>query len=142
MQRPLGVILERRRRPERSHHRVADELLHRPARPLDLCRHRVIETVEQRARALRVLRAAELGRADEVGKEDRGELPLLRRLRLPFDRRGAARTKARVGREGGSALGAGRHVADCRADWRNTQSFATHSFPVSEERPRFRRLSQ
>ena len=51
VQRPFGVILERRRRPERSHHRIADELLHCPTRPLDLPRHRVVETVDTRVRS-------------------------------------------------------------------------------------------
>jgi hypothetical protein len=62
VQRPLGVVLVRRRRAERRHHRVADELLDRPARPLDLCRHRVVEPVEQRPYPLRILVPGQRGR--------------------------------------------------------------------------------
>ena len=47
VQRALGVILERGGRAERRHHCIAGELLHRPARALDLGRHRVVEAIEQ-----------------------------------------------------------------------------------------------
>ena len=80
VERTLRVILLCRGRTEGCHDRVADELLDRPAGVVDLGRHRVVEAVEEGARALRVLRVRELGRADEVGEENGRELPLLARL--------------------------------------------------------------
>src|SRR5207248_11262561 len=70
----------------------------------------VVEAVEHDARPLRVLRAADSGRADEVGEKYCRELALLRRLRRPPDGRRAGRTEASVGRKPGSALGTGRHM--------------------------------
>ena len=82
MQGPLGVVLERARGAEHCHHGVAGELLDRAAGELDLLCHRVVEAVEQRARPLRILRAAKLGRADEVGEDDGRELSLARSSEL------------------------------------------------------------
>ena len=93
MERPLGVILERSRRPECRHYCVAGELLDGPTGALDLGRHRVVEAVEQRTRALRILRVGERGRADEVGEDDGRELALLGRRRVPHDGRRARRTE-------------------------------------------------
>ena len=60
---------------EDGHHRVAGDLLDRPpARPIR--RHRVVEALELDARPLRVLLLAERRRADEVGEDDGGQLPL------------------------------------------------------------------
>ena len=61
VQRTLRVILERRRRAEGRHHRVANELLNRPAGRFDLSCHRVVEAVEDDPRPLRVLRPGECG---------------------------------------------------------------------------------
>ena len=68
VKRALGVIFERDRRAEDGHDGVSGELLHRPAGPLDLVRHRVVEALEQGADALRVSIAGVRGRADEVGE--------------------------------------------------------------------------
>ena len=76
MQRPLGVVLVRLGGAEDRHHRVARELLDRAAGAADLVRHRVVEPLQQRPRALRVLLLAERRRADEVGEEHGGQLPL------------------------------------------------------------------
>ena len=46
MQRALRVILKGSRRAECRHHRVACELLNRPAGALDFLRHRIVEAVE------------------------------------------------------------------------------------------------
>ena len=81
VQRPLGVVLERGGRAERGHHRIARELLDGAAGVLDLLGHRVVEAVQERARPLRVLRVAELSRADEIREQHRCELSLLDRLR-------------------------------------------------------------
>jgi hypothetical protein len=51
------VVLMRRRRPERRHHRVTDELLDRPP-ALRLRRHGVIKTIEQRPDPFRILAPA------------------------------------------------------------------------------------
>ena len=75
VQRPLGVILERNGGAEHRHHGVAGELLDGPAGGIDFLGHGIVEAVEQRPRSLRILRPAELGRADEVGEHDRRELP-------------------------------------------------------------------
>ena len=56
VQCPLRVILVRRRRAEGGHYGVADELLDRPARSLNLVSHGVVEAVEQDTGALRILR--------------------------------------------------------------------------------------
>ena len=50
VERPLGMVLVRGRRAERRHDGVADELLDRAARAVDLGGHRVVEAVEHRAR--------------------------------------------------------------------------------------------
>src|SRR6266540_514493 len=75
VQRPLRVVLERRRCSEGRHHGVAGELLEGAACALDLIRHRRVEAVEERPRALGIL-LAELGRAHEVGEQHRGDLAL------------------------------------------------------------------
>ena len=74
VQRALGVVLERGRRTERRHHRIAGELLERAAGQPHLLRHRLVEAVEQQPRALGIL-LAQLRRADEIGEEDGRDLP-------------------------------------------------------------------
>ena len=78
MERALRVVLERAGAEDR-HHRVAGELLDRPARELDLLAHRVVEALELRADALRITIARVRRRADEVGEENRDELALFTR---------------------------------------------------------------
>ena len=51
----------------------------RPAGALDLGGHRVVETLEQDADALRIAIAGVGGRADEVGEQDRDQLALFAR---------------------------------------------------------------
>ena len=77
VERTLGVVLLRRRRPEDGHHRVAGELLDRAARELDLLLHRCVEALQPRTHALRVLTVGERGRAREVGEENRRDLALV-----------------------------------------------------------------
>jgi hypothetical protein len=79
MEGPLRVVLVRRRSAEGGHHRVADELLDRAARAVDLGSHRVVEAVEHRPRALGILSTPELRGADEIRKENRHEFALLGR---------------------------------------------------------------
>ena len=76
VQRALGVVLVRLGDAEDGHDRVAGELLDRAAGAADLVRHRVVEPLQQHTRALRVLLFPERRRADEVGEEHGGQLPL------------------------------------------------------------------
>ncbi|MBM2824230.1 MAG: hypothetical protein HW413_2976 [Thermoleophilia bacterium] len=93
VQRALGVILERCRGAEHRHHGVADELLDRSARGFDLRGHSVVEALEHRPRSLRVQRAAELGRAHQVGEHERHQLPFAL-VETGIYRRGARRAEA------------------------------------------------
>ena len=115
MEGALGVVLVCGRSTERGHHRVADELLDRAAGALDLGSHCVVEAVEHDPRPLRILRAPECRRADEIGEEYGRDLPLSGGLRVAPDRRGAARTEARPLREDCTALLADSHEEDCPA---------------------------
>ena len=103
VQSPLGVVLVRRRSAEAGHHRIAGELLHRPAGTIDLGRHRLVEADKESARALGVRRAGELRRADKVSEENRRQLALFRRRRR-IHRRGAGGAEACVSVEAGAAL--------------------------------------
>ena len=77
VQRSLCVILERRRRPEHRHDGVPRELLDRPAGSLDLLGHGFVEALEAQANPFGILVSRQRGRADEVGEENRDELPFL-----------------------------------------------------------------
>ena len=57
--------------PKAGHHRVAGELLDRPAGTLDLGRHRLVEADQKCASALRVRGGGEDSRADQVREDDR-----------------------------------------------------------------------
>src|SRR5262249_37443595 len=65
---------------ERGHHRVANELLHRPAGTLYLGRHHFVEALEDCARPLWVIAVGQRRGADQIRKDDRRQLPLLARL--------------------------------------------------------------
>ena len=86
----LGVVLVRDRRAEHRHHRVADELLDRAAVALELGAQARVVRREHRAHVLRVEPFGARRRADEVGEEDRDDLPLLARRRRLGRERGAA----------------------------------------------------
>ena len=106
VQRALGVVLERSRHAECRHDRIAGELLDRAPRTFDLVGHRVVEAIEQDARALGILRASEGRRPNEVGEDNGCDLPLAG-SRLGLHRSGAARAEASAGRELGTARGTG-----------------------------------
>ncbi len=106
LQRPLGVILLRRRCAEDGDDRVTDELLDGAAPERDLGRHRVVEAIEQVTRMLRIEGPAEFRRADEIREEEGCELPLTRGgLRLGRGR--ARRAEPCTLRQSGSADSAG-----------------------------------
>jgi len=58
--------------------RVADELLHRPAAERALGFHRVVEALEAVSRVLGIELGTHRRRADEIGVQDRRQLPLHR----------------------------------------------------------------
>ena len=78
-QRALRIVLVRDRRAKQTDDRVADELLNRPADPLELPSKTPVVRREACPHVLGV-RAVGCGRrADEVGVEDGDDLPLLAR---------------------------------------------------------------
>ncbi len=81
--RALGVVLVRGRRAEQRHHRVADELLDRPAAPLELGAQTRVVGLEDRAHVLRIHLLGPRGEPDEVGEEDGHDLALLARRAQP-----------------------------------------------------------
>ena len=72
----LGVVLGRGRRTPDGHHRVADELLDRPAVELDQPPAGVEVAREELARVLAVTLLGERREADQIGEQDRDELAL------------------------------------------------------------------
>ena len=74
--RTLGVVLARDRRPEHGHYRVADELLHRPAVPLELEPHPLVIRPQPRSHILRISRLRRRRETDEVAEENGHDLPL------------------------------------------------------------------
>ncbi len=99
--RPLGVVLARDGRPPDRHHRVADELLDRPAVALDHLPRGVEVAREELAHLLRVTILRQRREADEVGEEDGDEPPLgfggRRGRRLRVERAAALAAEAVVG---------------------------------------------
>ena len=120
-QRTQRVVLVHDRHAEHGHHRVADELLHRAAVPLDDRLHPLEVAGEQRAQRLRVELLAELGRAGDVAEEDRDDLALLARCHRGGDaarrsagrrrtpRRSRARSSRRPSRAEATPTARGRH---------------------------------
>ena len=74
--RAFRVVLVRGRRAPHRHHRVADELLHRPAVQRDRLRGGVEVARKQVAYGLRVTILGERREADEIGEQD-GDQPTL-----------------------------------------------------------------
>ena len=74
--RPQRVVLVRDRHAEHRHHRVADELLHRPAVALDDRLHPLEVAGEQGSQGLRIHRLAKGSRAGDVAEENGDGLPL------------------------------------------------------------------
>jgi hypothetical protein len=84
--RALGVVLVRERRAEDSHHRVADELLHRASALLELFAQALVIRAEDRLDVLRVERLSARGEADEVREQHRHDLPLAARCYVHTNR--------------------------------------------------------
>ena len=87
--RPQRVVLVHLRHAEDRHHRIADELLHRAAVPLDDGLGCLEVARQHAAQALRVEPLAERSRSRDVAEEHGDGLPLLARCRGAGERRGA-----------------------------------------------------
>jgi hypothetical protein len=94
--------------PKGGDDRVADELLDGASAERNLGGHRLVEAVEEVTGVLRVERATQLGRSDEVGKQNARELALPRG-RFGLERRRAARTETRAFRQRRRAVRAASH---------------------------------
>ena len=79
----LGIVAVRSRRAEDPHHRVADELLHGAAVPLELFADALVVGRENCAHVLGIERLGLPCEADEVDEEDRDDASLLADLARP-----------------------------------------------------------
>ena len=110
--RPQRVVLVHRRHPEDRHHRIADELLDRPAVRLDRLAHGVEVAGHDRPHRLGVHSLPERSRRDRVDEENRHRLAgLASRLRLRPDGASARVAEPRPVRVLGPAAGAGGHLS-------------------------------
>ena len=94
--RAQRVVLVHRRHAEDGHHRVADELLHRPAVPLDDRLRRLEVARHHPPQALRIDPLAERRRAGDVAEEHRHDLAHLARRGRLGQRRAAGVAEARA----------------------------------------------
>jgi hypothetical protein len=118
----LGIVLVARRGAPDRHHRVADELLHRPAVALDHLAGQVEVARQELADLLRVARLGKRGEADDVREEDRDEPSLgdgASSLGRPGLGDGAASGRSRRVAQPGAALAAelGRRWVGLAARW-------------------------
>ena len=100
----LGVIVVREGRAEHRHHRVADELLHHAAEPLDAVAELLVVPPVQIPDVFGVGAIRALRRADHVDEQHRDELPLIVRT-APAQLRTARGAEPRVRRRLRSAAG-------------------------------------
>ena len=112
--RTLGIVLVHDRRAEDGDDRVADELLHRAAETLELRTQPCVVRSEHRADVLGIQPLGPCGRADEVGEDDRNDLPLLAGLCRAGERRPAFRAKNGVVNALATAVRAGDHPLSLR----------------------------
>ena len=120
-----AIVLVRDRRAEHGHDRVADELLHGAAEPLDLLLHARVVGTEARADVLGIGAVGARGEADEVDEQHRDDLSLLRLARVR-PQRGAARPAEP--RPPGVVLAT-------RRDMRHARSLRRHGYGAKPDRP-------
>ncbi len=92
------IVFVRDGRSEDRHHRVADELLHRPAALLDLLAKPRVIGREHRPDVLRIELLGTAGEADQVGEKDGDDLPFLAThdpVRYVRSRRSRSRSRRR-----------------------------------------------
>jgi hypothetical protein len=106
------VVLVRLRDAEHGHHRVADELLHRPTMRLDDPLHPLEIPGQQSPQCFWIRRLAERGRAGDVAEQHRHRLALL--PVVAGQRRGAEPAELEAFGVLLAASGACRHVGECR----------------------------
>ncbi len=107
----LRVVLVRDGRSEDGHHRVADELLHGAAVPLQLPSQPPVVAREHGAHVLRVELLGAAREADEIGEEHGHDLALLAGLPCLLAERGRARgTEAEAVRALGATVRADQHA--------------------------------
>ena len=100
--------------PEHRHHRVTDELLHRPAVTLEHAARRLVVPVHQRPQRLGVGPLADRRRARQVAEQHRDDLAHLSRLPLGASGAPQAGQNTNVVRALAPALGADGHGASLR----------------------------
>ena len=111
----LRIVLVRDRRAEDRHHRVADELLDRPAEALDLQFHARVVGPQARANVLGIGLLGSRGEPDQVDEQDGDDLALLRSGPRGFvDRGTAGPAESRPLRVLLTALGTGPHPQSLR----------------------------
>jgi hypothetical protein len=124
-QGPQSVVFVHQRYPEHRDHRVADELLDRPAVRLDDRPHVFVVTRQHPRHSLGVSRFPERSRPDDVTENERHRLPQLATL-SNIERRAAGAAEALPRRVLGTARGASDHAAPDSA--RNRAADATLPF--------------
>ena len=95
-----GIILVRHRNPEHPHHRVPDELLHRPAEPLDVSAgHREVRR-QHRVHIFWIRRLRRRREPHQIAEQRRDDLALLTQTPSRSSQRGASTHHRSVARRG------------------------------------------
>ena len=137
--RPLGIVLVCDGRAEDCHHRVADELLHRPAEALDVGLHALVVRAKRRADVLGVGPVGAAREPDEVDEEHGDDLALLAGRRLHGERLPTGKAEARSLGVFLPAVWADHHFADLRSGRASTRP---EGDPAALLRPRAPRPRQ
>ena len=120
------IVLVGDRGPEHRDDRIADELLDRAAKPLQVRSHASMMCSEHCPHVLGVASLGQSGRADEVGEYDRHDLPLLAWGNRSSEHTAAAGAEAHVVSALPPACGTGRHRRESTARQASTLHGAAH----------------
>ena len=134
--RPTGaerVVLMHLRHPEHRHHRVTDELLHRPAVRLDDPAHPLEVAAQQGPQRLRVSLLAKRRRADQVTEQHRHRLAHLTGRRTSNERRSTRHAEPRLVGVLVTATRADQHQP--RLEHPQTNSYTQHHSPGASVLP-------